>query len=162
MLADRGLLDYDTPIAYYWPEFASGGKDKATIRHALTHRVGIPNDPPGIDIEMMINWNAVCQATAEMKPLWEPGTKISYHPLTYGWILGEVISRIDGRSISQFLQDEVCQPLGIENMYFGVPPEKEHLVSYELLRKSWELNNKFKLKGKLKNDSHPSKSLSSW
>lgn len=129
MLADRGLLDYDIPIAYYWPEFAAGGKEKATIRHALTHRVGIPNDPPDIDIKMMSDWNAVCKATAEMEPLWEPGTKISYHPLSCGWVLGEVVRRIDGRSISQFLQDEVCQPLGIENMYFGVPPEKEHLVA---------------------------------
>ena len=129
ILADRGLLDYDDPIASYWPEFAAMGKEKATIRHALTHRVGIPNDPPGINIELMSNWDAVCQAIADMKPLWEPGTKISYHPLTYGWILGEVVHRIDGRSISQFLQDEVCQPLGITDMYFGVPPEKEHFGS---------------------------------
>ena len=129
ILADRGLLDYDDPISDYWPEFAARGKEKATIRHALTHRVGIPNDPPDISIELMSNWNAVCQAIAEMEPLWEPGTRISYHPLTYGWILGEVVHRIDGRSISQFLQDEVCQPLGITDMYFGVPMEKEHLVA---------------------------------
>jgi len=129
ILADRGLLNYDDPIAHYWPEFAHGGKGRATIRHALTHRVGIPNDPPNIDIELMSNWDAVCQAVADMKPLWEPGTKISYHPLTYGWILGEVLRRIDGRSISQFLQDEICQPLGIKDMYFGIPHEKENSVA---------------------------------
>lgn len=129
ILADRGLLDYDAPISYYWPEFAAGGKKRATIRHALTHRAGIPNDPPDMGIELMSNWSAVCKAIAEMEAQWEPGTKISYHPLTYGWILGELIHRIDGRSISQFFQDEVCQPLDIENIYFGVVPEKEHLVA---------------------------------
>jgi CubicO group peptidase (beta-lactamase class C family) len=129
ILADRGLLDYNASIAHYWPEFATGGKEKATIHHALTHRAGIPNDPPDINIEMMSNWDMVCHAIAEMEPLWEPGTKISYHPLTYGWILGEVLHRIDGRSISQFLQDEVCQPLDIKDMYFGIPKKKEQMVA---------------------------------
>jgi CubicO group peptidase (beta-lactamase class C family) len=129
ILADRGLIDYDDPISDYWPEFAARGKEKATIRHALTHRVGIPNDPQDISIELMSNWNAVCQSIAKMEPLWEPGTRISYHPLTYGWILGEVVHRVDGRSFSQFLQDEVCQPLSISDMYFGVPPKKEYLVA---------------------------------
>jgi CubicO group peptidase (beta-lactamase class C family) len=129
ILADRGLLDYGDPIAYYWPEFAAGGKEKATIFHALTHRAGIPDDPPNIDIELMSNWGEVCKTIAGMKAKWEPGTKISYHPLTYGWILGELVNRIDGRSISQFLRDEICQPLGIEDIYFGVIPEKEHLVA---------------------------------
>jgi CubicO group peptidase (beta-lactamase class C family) len=76
---------------------------------------------------MMGNWNAICNVTAEMKPLWEPGIKISYHLLTYGWILGKIIRRVDGRPISQFLQDEICQPLGIEDMNFGISPEKEYL-----------------------------------
>lgn len=129
ILADRGLIDYGDPISKYWPEFSSGGKEKATIRHALTHRAGIPNDPKDIDIEMMANWNKICKKIAEMKPLWEPGTRISYHPLTYGWILGEVLHRVDGRDISHFLQDEVCKPLSIEDMYFGVPLEKENLVA---------------------------------
>jgi len=129
ILADRGLLNYDDSIAQYWPEFAQGGKEKATILHALTHRVGIPNDPPGMDIELMSNWDAVCKKIEEMKPLWEPGTRIGYHPLTYGWILGEVLRKIDGRLISQFLQEEICQPLGVENMYFGIPQEKEHSVA---------------------------------
>ncbi len=129
LLAERGLIDYDKPIAEYWPEFAAGGKEDATIRHALTHRVGIPNDPPDMDTDLMSNWNAICQATAEMPAICEPGTKIGYHPLTYGWILGEVIHRVDGRSISQFLQDEVCRPLAITDMYFGVPAKKEHCVA---------------------------------
>lgn len=129
ILAERGLLEYDAPIANYWPEFAAKGKGRATVRHALTHRVGIPQDPPGFRMEMATNWDAVCRATAEMEPLWEPGTKSGYHALTYGWILGELVRRVDGRPISQFLQEEVCRPLGIKGMYFGVPSEAEALVA---------------------------------
>lgn len=129
ILADRGFVDYDAPIANYWPEFAARGKSRATIRHALTHRVGIPQDPPGFDIDMMCDWDAACQAVAGLEPLWEPGTRIRYHPLTYGWILGEVIRRVDGRSIKQFLQEEVCQSLGITDLYFGAPSEAERRIA---------------------------------
>lgn len=129
LLADRGFLDYDAPIANYWPEFAARGKGNATIRHALTHRVGIPQDPPGFDIGMMCDWDAVCQAVAGMEPLWEPGTRIHYHPLTYGWILGEVVRRVDGRPIEQFLQEEVCGSLGISDLHFGAPPEAEYRIA---------------------------------
>jgi len=129
ILADRGFVDYDAPIANYWPEFATRGKSRATIRHALTHRAGIPQDPPGFDIEMMCDWDTVCRAVAGLEPLWEPGTRIRYHALTYGWILGEVVRRTDGRSIQQFLHEEICRPLGITDLYFGAPPEAEHRIA---------------------------------
>src|SRR5687768_4586896 len=129
ILADRGLVDYDAPIARYWPEFAAKGKAEATVRDALAHRVGIPQDPPGFDLNMANDWEAVCRATAALEPLWEPGTGTGYHALTYGWILGEVVRRVDGRTIGRFLQDEVCAPLGIEGMYFGIPPDVEHRVA---------------------------------
>ncbi len=129
ILADRGVIDYDAPIAKYWPEFGARGKASATIRHALTHRVGIPQDPPGFDIGMMCDWNAVCQAVAGLEPLWEPGTRIRYHALTYGWILGEVVRRVNGRSMKQFLHEEICRPLGIADLYFGAPPEAERRIA---------------------------------
>ncbi len=129
ILADRCLLDYDAPIGRYWPEFAARGKASASVRDALTHRVGIPQDPPGFDMAMASDWDAVCAAIANLEPLWEPGTRIGYHALNYGWILGEVLRRIDGRPIAQFLQDEVCEPLEISGMYFGVPAEEEHRVA---------------------------------
>jgi CubicO group peptidase (beta-lactamase class C family) len=129
ILADRGLVDYDAPIARYWPEFAAKGKEAATVRHALTHRVGIPQDPPGFALSMASDWDTVCRLTAELVPLWEPGTKTGYHPLTYGWMLGEVVRRVDGRPIARFLQDEVCSPLGIEGIYLGVPPTAEPRVA---------------------------------
>jgi CubicO group peptidase (beta-lactamase class C family) len=129
ILADRGLVDYDAPIARYWPEFAARGKGRATVRHALTHRVGIPQDPPGFDLATAGDWDAICRAIADLEPLWEPGTRIGYHPLTYGWMLGEVVRRVDGRPIAEFLQDEVCRPLGIDAMFFGVPLEAERRVA---------------------------------
>src|SRR5215211_2486985 len=85
ILADRGFIDYDEPIGSYWPEFAAKGKAKTTVRDALTHRAGIPQDPAGVDSGMVGDWQAVCRATADLEPLWEPGTEIGYHPLTYGW-----------------------------------------------------------------------------
>jgi CubicO group peptidase (beta-lactamase class C family) len=129
ILADRGLLDYDAPIAEYWPEFAAKGKERATLRHALTHRVGIPQDPPGFEMGMAADWDAVCRATAELEPLWEPGTRSGYHPLTYGWMLGEIVRRVDGRPIGRFLREDVCRPLGIEGMHFGIPPDLEPRVA---------------------------------
>jgi CubicO group peptidase (beta-lactamase class C family) len=129
LLADRGLVDYDAPIASYWPEFAAHGKEKATVRDALTHRAGIPQDPPGFDLSTAGDWDAVCRAVADLEPLWQPGTQTGYHALTYGWMLGEVVRRVDGRGFGRFLQEEVCEPLGIEAMYFGVPAEEEHRVA---------------------------------
>jgi CubicO group peptidase (beta-lactamase class C family) len=125
ILADRGKLDYDDPICKYWPEFAANGKEHATIRHALTHRVGVPQTPAGVPIT---DWDGMVNGIAAEAPRWEPGTKSGYHGSTYGWILGEVLRRIDGRHIRQFLQEEVCGPLGIDSMFFGVPPAEEHKV----------------------------------
>ncbi len=129
ILAERGKLGYDDRIAKYWPEFAAKGKSKATIRDALAHRVGIPQDPAGFDVKMAADWDGVCAAVADLEPMWEPGTKTGYHALTFGWILAEVLRRIEGRTIARFLQDDVCRPLGAEGMYFGVPSAAEPLVA---------------------------------
>lgn len=125
LLADRGVLSYDDAIADYWPEFSVHGKGEATIGDALTHRVGIPQDPPGFDLTTAGEWDAVCSAVANLEPMWVPGTQVGYHPLTFGWILGEVARRADGRPIAEILQDEICEPLGIEGLFFGVPGREE-------------------------------------
>jgi CubicO group peptidase (beta-lactamase class C family) len=129
ILADRGKLNYDDPIARHWPEFAANGKAGATIRHALTHQTGIPDMPPGFDTQMMVDWERMAGAIAAMQPRWQPGALCGYHGATYGWILGEVVRRIDGRHVKDFLQEEICTPLGIDSMFFGVPPEREHRVA---------------------------------
>jgi len=129
ILADRGVLDYDTPIAQYWPEFAAHGKGKVTVRHGLTHQAGIPQMPAGVTPEMICDWNAMCAAIADLPPLWEPGSKTGYHAITYGWILGEVIRRVDGRPISEFVQQEIGHPLGIADLYIGIPDAVEARVA---------------------------------
>ncbi|HEU0167569.1 MAG TPA: serine hydrolase domain-containing protein, partial [Chloroflexota bacterium] len=121
LLAERGKLDYDERVATYWPEFAANGKERTTVRHILSHRSGIGNAPEGFGPEMAVDWARTCAAIAAMQPLFEPGTKTAYQNFTFGYLTGELIRRIDGRTIGQFLQDEVCRPLEIDSMFFGVP-----------------------------------------
>lgn len=129
ILADRGQLDYDAPVATYWPEFAANGKAGVTVRHALTHRAGIPQMPAAVTPEMMTDWDAMCAAIAAHEPLWEPGTKTGYHAWTFGWILGEIVRRVDGRSLAHFAQEELCRPLGITDFYLGIPDAVEPRVA---------------------------------
>ncbi len=129
VLADRGQLDYDTPIAEYWPEFGVNGKQRITLRHALTHTSGIPQMPENLEPEDVINWDRMCRAIAELRPLWEPGTATGYHAMTYGWVVGEVARRVDGRPIERIIQDEICAPLGIASLFLGIPDEVEPRVA---------------------------------
>ncbi|MDA0271584.1 MAG: serine hydrolase [Chloroflexi bacterium] len=113
VLAERGLVDLDAPIADVWPEFAQGGKASVTLRHVLTHRGGFPVLSPDFDWHRMEDWDAVAAATAGLTAQWEPGTDVGYHPVTYGFALGEVIRRVDGRLPRDFIRDEICAPLGM-------------------------------------------------
>ena len=122
MLAERGLFDYDTPIVALWPEFGAHGKEKATVRHALTHTVGVPGLPADITPEDLCDWQKMCAVIADLEPWWEPGTKTAYHAYTFGYIVGEVVRRATGKPISQVLREEVTEPLGVaDELYFGVP-----------------------------------------
>lgn len=125
VLADRGKLDYEAPIAKYWPEFAQQGKGKATVRHGLTHSVGIPHTPKDMTPERLCDWEWMTTQLAAMAPIWEPGTKSGYHGMTQGWILGEVVRRVSGKTVGQFLQDEICKPLGGIDVYLGIPDAVE-------------------------------------
>jgi CubicO group peptidase (beta-lactamase class C family) len=78
----------------------------------LTHRAGVPHLPPGTTAETMCDWEAMCAGIAAHAPLWEPGTVRGYHAATFGWILGEVVRRVDGRDFGRFVQEEICRPLG--------------------------------------------------
>jgi CubicO group peptidase (beta-lactamase class C family) len=129
ILAERGLLDYDAPIARYWPEFGANGKAAATVRHALTHMAGVPQLPADVTPELMTDWDAMCAAIARQAPLWEPGTKAGYHAWTFGWINGEIVRRVDGRPLAQFAREELCEPLGIRDFYLGIPDEAEPRVA---------------------------------
>ncbi len=122
LLAERGQLDYDASVATFWPEFGSHGKERITVRQVLSHQAGVPQMPSG-EPAALADWEAVCTGIADATPLWEPGTKTGYHGLTYGYILGEVARRVDGRPIAQIVQEDVCQPLGIQSLYFGIPDD---------------------------------------
>jgi CubicO group peptidase (beta-lactamase class C family) len=130
ILAERGVLDYDQPIAHYWPEFAANGKEKITLRQALAHTSGIPYMPDGITLEQTCDWDFMCAAVAKLKPALPAGAKQFYHPVTFGWLVGEVARRADGRNVPQLLEEEICRPLGITQMYCGIPAELEPQTAF--------------------------------
>ena len=113
-LVDRGLLDLDAPVAKYWPEFAQGGKGELPVRHLLSHRAGLPALSESLPPGSLYNWEVMTSALAKQEPWWEPGTKHGYHALTYGWLVGEVVRRISGKSLGTFFRDEVAEPLGLD------------------------------------------------
>ncbi len=121
--AERGHIDYDAPIVKYWPEYGAHGKERTTVRDALTHRACVPQMPEGVTPEMMCDWSAMTRAIADLKPLAEPGTKTLYLSMTFGWIIGELVRRTDsrGRSLGQFVRDEIAAPLGIADLWIGIP-----------------------------------------
>jgi CubicO group peptidase (beta-lactamase class C family) len=122
VLAERGAISYDTRIAELWPEFGVHGKDKATVRDALTHSVGTPGLPAELTPDAYLDWDGMCALIAGAKPWWEPGTRTGYHAVTFGWITGEIVRRATGKRISEVLRDEVAGPLGIgRELFFGVP-----------------------------------------
>src|SRR4051794_24678672 len=128
LLAERGLLDVDAPVATYWPEFAANGKESIPVRMLLNHEAGLYTVDKAPAFADTLKWDPIIDALAAQAPLWEPGTAHGYHALTYGWLVGEVVRRIDGRSIGQFFQEEVAAPLGIE-FWIGLPKEQHDRVA---------------------------------
>ena len=129
LLVERGLVSYDTPIADVWPEFGVHGKHLITLRQALNHSAGVPQMPRGIGFAEMCDWDTISTAIARLTPLWEPGTRIEYHAMTYGWIVGEVARRVDGRPFAQLLEEELKRPLGDEDLYVGISDAVEERVA---------------------------------
>ena len=105
ILTERGKLDYDDPIARHWPEFGRQGKDGVLVRHALCHTAGLPKLPPGTTDDDVIDWVAMCERVAGLTPLWPPGELLAYHSLTYGWIVGGVAERADGRPFPRIVAE---------------------------------------------------------
>src|SRR5215210_984861 len=131
VLAERGVLHYDTPIVELWPEFGAHGKDKATVRHALSQSVGVPGLPPGLTVDDLCDCDRMCAIIADSEPWWEPGTRIGYHAITWGYIVGEIIRRVSGKPIPQALREEVAEPLGVEGeLFFAVPAGEQRRVAW--------------------------------
>ncbi|MER7561769.1 serine hydrolase domain-containing protein [Streptomyces sp. NPDC097941] len=126
ILADRAELDLDAPVARYWPEFAATGKEKVLVRHLLSHTAGLPHwEGP---VEELYDWPAATARLAAQPLLWEPGTAAGYHSLTQGFLVGEVLRRITGRTVGEFLAQEVTGPLGAD-FHIGLSAEHDHRVA---------------------------------
>lgn len=124
-LVDRGLLDVDDPVATYWPEFAQAGKENVTVRMVLGHQAGLPWPTASFPMEKRLDWETMTDALARSAPMWEPGTKAAYHGGSFGYLVGEVLRRIDGRSLGTYFNEEVAGPLGADYLVaFG--PEHDH------------------------------------
>jgi CubicO group peptidase (beta-lactamase class C family) len=128
MLVDRGQVDLDAPVAHYWPEFGRSGKSDITVKQVATHQSGVAHVSAPIPPDGLCDWDAVISLIEQQKPLWEPGTRIGYHSFTLGFILGEVLRRVDGRSIGTFFRDEIAEPLGLD-CWIGLPADVEPLVA---------------------------------
>jgi CubicO group peptidase (beta-lactamase class C family) len=128
LLAQRGELDFDEPVATYWPEFAAAGKGDIPVRWLLCHKAGLPYVDTPLTLDQVLAWDPMVEALAAQTPIWEPGEAYGYHATTYGWLVGEVIRRISGRSIGRFFQEEVATPLGLD-FWIGLPPEEADRVA---------------------------------
>jgi len=123
VLAERGDLDYDLRLADVWPEFATHGKGRTTLRHILMHTAGLPGLPPETTPADLCDWDRMCAALAAAEPWWEPGTRFGYHALTFGFLLGETLRRATGQPVSALLRNHLTGPLGIaDEVCFAVPP----------------------------------------
>ncbi|MET9121351.1 serine hydrolase domain-containing protein [Streptomyces sp. NPDC004528] len=123
ILADRGLLDLDAPVAAYWPEFAAAGKEAVLVRHLLSHRAGLAGLREPHTFEQLCDWELTVDRLAAQEPWWEPGTRSGYHALTFGHLVGEVVRRVSGLLPGAFLEREVTGPLGID-FTVGLPAKE--------------------------------------
>jgi CubicO group peptidase (beta-lactamase class C family) len=137
LLAQRGELDLDAPVAAVWPEFAAEGKDGVTTRDLLAHRPGLPVVDGTVTPDEVLAWDPIVERLAAQRPLWEPGTAHGYHALTYGWLVGEVVRRVTGRTLGAYLADEIAGPLGLE-LWIGLPESEEPRVS-TLIGSEWSI-----------------------
>ncbi|MEV8615197.1 serine hydrolase domain-containing protein [Amycolatopsis sp. NPDC051373] len=125
LLVARGFLDYDSPVTDLWPEFGAHRKATATLRHVLTHTVGLPAMPREITPRELPDWSRVCESLAAAQPRWPAGTATGYHSYTFGYLVGELARRATGRSMSELLREWITAPLGIEGQLYFAAPEEE-------------------------------------
>lgn len=131
MLISQGLLDLDRPVASYWPEFAQKGKDRITVRWVLTHQAGIPSTTEELPDGTLLDHAAYCAAIARAEPRWEPGTRHGYHAMVFGFVVGELVRRVTGKSIGTFFREEIAEPLGLE-FWIGLPAEHDAKVAVSI------------------------------
>ncbi len=128
MLADRGEIDLDAPVADLWPEFGANGKEGVLVRHVMSHSAGLSGFEPAITATDLYDWDRVCELLAAQAPWWEPGAKSGYHAITQGYLQGELVRRATGRSVGTFFREEVAGPLGAD-FHIGLPASEDHRVA---------------------------------
>lgn len=133
-LVDQGKLDYRQTVASVWPEFGQAGKEAVTVEQAISHQAGLSGFPDEMDPVTWFDWDAICAKLAAMAPMWPPGTASGYHPITVGYIVGEIFRRVDGRTMGQALREDIARPFGLD-LWMGVPETEAGRVA-ELQRPS--------------------------
>ncbi len=128
ILADRGELDFDAPVAKYWPEFAANGKDGVKVSHLMAHSAGLSGWKERITTEDLYDWEKVTALLAAQAPLWPPGTQAGYHAISQGYLVGEVVRRITGKSLGTFFREEIAEPLGAD-FHIGLPASEDGRVA---------------------------------
>ncbi|CAN5134737.1 serine hydrolase domain-containing protein [soil metagenome] len=119
-LVDQGRLTYTQPVAEVWPEFAQAGKQAVTLDQVMSHQEGLPGFPEPMDPAVWFDWDLVCAKLAAMTPMWPPGTAHGYHPVTFGYLVGEVFRRVDGRTLGTALREDIAEPFGLD-LWIGLP-----------------------------------------
>ena len=129
LLADRGELDVDAPVATYWPEFAANGKDGVLVRHLLSHSAGLSGWQEPMTTQDLYDWEKATSLLAAQAPWWEPGTASGYHAITQGYLVGEVVRRVSGATVGSFFASEIAAPLGAD-FFIGTPASEDHRVAH--------------------------------
>lgn len=135
VLADRGVLRLDAPVSQYWPEFGAAGKEAIRVCDVLAHRARMPGIPEPVMLGDLLDGAALAAMLARHAPSRDPRAD-TYHPLTWGWLCGEIVRRVDGRSVGAFFAEEIATPLGLE-LWIGLPEEEEHRVTRIELAPTW-------------------------
>lgn len=128
ILVDRGLLDLDAPVAAYWPEFSQAGKGGIPVRWLLSHSSGLSGFGEPLPLEALYDWERIVKVLERQEPWWEPGTRSGYHAVTFGYLLGELVRRVSGKTPGVFFRDEAAVPLGAD-FHIGLPAEHEGRVA---------------------------------
>ena len=124
-LVDAGKLDYAQPVADVWPEFAQAGKGAITVEQVMSHQEGLSGFPDEMEPSLWFDWDAICAKLAAMAPLWPPGTASGYHPITFGYLAGEIFRRVDGRTMGTALREDLAGPFGLD-LWIGLPDAEHH------------------------------------
>jgi CubicO group peptidase (beta-lactamase class C family) len=128
LIADRGLLDFDAPVAQYWPEFAANGKEKIKVSHLMSHSSGLSGWTEPLKTEDLYDWDKMTSLLAAQAPLWEPGTASGYHVTSFGHLVGEVIRRITGKTVGTVFREEIAEPLRAD-FHIGLPASEDARVA---------------------------------